>query len=391
MKVHRRFTFMLSSAVSALVLASTAIGVSAAGPVINSGVVLKSGADKAGGDIGWVDAASHKYYQSNGEPGSAGVAWYDIGDTPAQDRFVMILGRGQFTGRPSTCAQPHACNGPDGVVVDDLGRVWAGDGNSTIKMIDPARSDKVAATIPTGGKLRTDEVAFDPKDHMIIAANDADGFLTFIDTNKLAVAGHYYYADTTVAPAAPETKQSLSTAGNGIEQPVYVPATGLFYQAMPANTSVKPPATPTTGRIDVFQPQPDSNGNGVLVKSISVPGCTDGPTGLVLDGGNLVGACHNGGAVVDIATGKVTTIVPSVGGADELYNSNGNIYFFRSGPGMLGAVDAATFKVVDNLPTGKGDHSGAAGFGQVFAFDPGTGVKVFEVSSAVPAPVQAPA
>lgn len=386
---HRRLITLTSSAVGALLLLTTGLA-GASANVVDTGVVLHSGADKAGGDIGWVDTANNKYYQANGE--AAGVAWYNLGSSASQDKFVMVLGRGQFAGAPATCPVPHACNGPDGVVTDDQGRVWAGDGDSSVKMIDPVRSDKVAATISTGGKLRADELSFDPKDHMIVVANDADNFLTFIDTQKLAVAGHYYYGDTTVTPTAPQVKQSVSTAGNGLEQSVYYPATGLFYQAVPANTDVKAPQTPTTGRIDVFQPVPDSNGNAVLVKSISVPGCNNGPTGLVVDGTNFVGACDNGGAVVDIASGQVKTIVAGVGGADEVYNSgDGNIYFFRSGAGMLGVIDATTFNLVTNLPTGKGSHSGAAGNGQVFAFVPTKGVKVFAVSSAVPAPVQAPA
>ena len=383
-----RLFSLTSAAVGGLLLATTALA-GASASVVDSGVVLHSGGDKSGGDIGIVDAAARKYYQSNGD--LKGISWYSIGASPEQDRYVMTLGAGQFTGRPSTCAVPHACNGPDGVVEDDQGRVWAGDGNSTIKMIDPSRSDKVAATLDLGGKLRADELSFDPKDHMILIANDADGFLSFIDTTKVAVAGHYYYADTSASPAAPQAKQSLATPGNGIEQSVYDSATGLFYQALPANTDAKAPDKPTTGRIDVFQPTPDSNGNGVLVKSISVPGCDNGPTGLVLDGGNLVGACDNGGAVVNIASGQVSQIVKGVGGADEVYNpGGGNIYFFRSGPGMLGIVDAASFNVVANLPTGKGDHSGAAGDGQVFAFAPGKGSIVFQVISAVPAPIQAP-
>jgi hypothetical protein len=41
--------------------------------------------------------------------------------------------------------------------------LWAGDGDSTVKVVD-LTNNSIVATISTGGKFRADEMAYDPKD-----------------------------------------------------------------------------------------------------------------------------------------------------------------------------------------------------------------------------------
>jgi len=63
-------------------------------------------------------------------------------------------------------------SGPDGVVVVG-NQVWAGDGDSTVKVID-LKTNKIADTIKTGGTTRVDEMAYDPKDQIFIGINNAE-------------------------------------------------------------------------------------------------------------------------------------------------------------------------------------------------------------------------
>lgn len=63
---------------------------------------------------------------------------------------------------------------------------------------------------------RADEMAYDPRDHLLIVANNAgdpDAFMTLISTTSLTVV------DQIVFPAA--------KFSGGIEQPVWDPATRL--------------------------------------------------------------------------------------------------------------------------------------------------------------------
>src|ERR1700730_10927887 len=57
-------------------------------------------------------------------------------------------------------------SGPDGDVIVDHKEIWAGDGDSRIKVIDIATKSFVT-TISTGGKFRVDEMAYDTTDHII--------------------------------------------------------------------------------------------------------------------------------------------------------------------------------------------------------------------------------
>src|SRR5260221_14017493 len=75
------------------------------------------------------------------------------------------------------------CAGPNGVVTDDLGHGWAGDGAGNIIEADATKpGTAVIRKIPTGGKFRVDELAYDPIDKILMTSNDGDSppFLTFI-------------------------------------------------------------------------------------------------------------------------------------------------------------------------------------------------------------------
>ena len=58
-------------------------------------------------------------------------------------------------------------NGAYHVIVNDK-EVWAGDGDSTLKVID-IKSQKITDSISTKGKMRVDEMAWDSRDKIIAA------------------------------------------------------------------------------------------------------------------------------------------------------------------------------------------------------------------------------
>ena len=87
-----------------------------------------------------------------------------------------FLGRATgFTGQQATTST----SGPDGVLTVTSGgktTLYAGDGNSTLKVFDvtnPA-APSLLQSISTGGSFRVDEMAYSPLTHQVLAANNAD-------------------------------------------------------------------------------------------------------------------------------------------------------------------------------------------------------------------------
>jgi len=323
-------------------------------------------------DISWVENSSGKYFLADRTNKAVDLI------NAKTDTFLGYIGLGVFVGRipPASCAGGgNTCSGPDGVLTDDAGLVWVGDGDSTIKVLHPTPNTGAAALIKSiktdpRGKFRADELSYDPVDQLILIANDAEGFLTFINVKSMTVAGHFFYSDNTVGAAA--SAPGHATAGNGLEQSVWVPQTGLFYQAVPANSPN------TVGFIDVFDPLTEQ-----LVNSFPIAGCDNGPTGLALGPNQkFLGACDNAAVSVEVRHGQIHKFLPQVGGADEIWFNPGddNFYLGIGGPpAKLGVVDANDNHVVTVI-SGKGGHSVAAFAGNNHIFDPdrnGTGIDVF--------------
>ena len=88
-------------------------------------------------------------------------------------------------------------------------------------MID-LESQSIVADIFTGGTGRADELAYDPRDHIILVANDQDTppFATFISTKTRTVLGKLDY---------PQAVFGTPPTNHGLEQPVWNPKTRKFY------------------------------------------------------------------------------------------------------------------------------------------------------------------
>ena len=328
----------ISSALGLALLAATALSTTAsAAPLQQIGTMDVPGEKLANFDISFIDQATGRYYLADRSNKAI-----DIFDT-AQDAYVGRVGR--FVGTKMKDGKvDNDTSGPDGVVL--VGQeIWAGDGDSAVKVIDPA-SGRTLATLPSGGTTRVDEMAFDPKDQAFIAVDNAEDppFATVTSTKPdHAVIGKVVFTD----------------AGDGAEQPAYNPEDGLFYMSIPQVGN-----DPKKGAVAVIDPR-----TGKLVKMLPVDGCH--PAGLAFGpGGNFVLGCNANGrdmpaeiVVMNARSGAVVATVPGIGGADMVnYNARNGQYYTgsRDNPGgpALGVIDARTNTLVQTIPfTGGNPHS----------------------------------
>jgi hypothetical protein len=277
-------------------------------------------------DISWVDSASGHYYLADRSNGAI-----DIVDIATNGLVGQIGGFVGATGKNDT-------SGPDGVVTTFSNKeLWAGDGDSTVKVVDLA-SRSIVATISTGGKFRADEIAYDPKDNVILVANNADdppfGSLISVATRSVL------------------KKLTFDEATDGAEQPQYDPMTGMFYISVPA-TKTNP-----GGEIDVIDPVSQS-----VTAKYALPDCN--PNGLALGPGNqLLAGCGSPhrSVIIDRTNGKVMAEFSDVGGSDEVwFNLGDNRYYLgESAAQNLGIIDATSMKRVTEVESGIGAHSVAA-------------------------------
>src|SRR5207302_7150329 len=136
-------------------------------------------------DISWVDPASHRYYLADRTSKAVDVIETTTNKLVAQLAKAKFAG---FTGKPDT-------SGPDGVLVIPGDSVaWVGDAPGLIKAVN-LHSGAIVSSISNGGKNRADELAYDPQDHLIVIANNADEppFITFISTTSRKVVGKITY------------------------------------------------------------------------------------------------------------------------------------------------------------------------------------------------------
>jgi DNA-binding beta-propeller fold protein YncE len=261
------------------------------------------------------------------------------------DRF---LGRvAGFTGFNAKHGSAFA--GPNGLVTVGSHQIWAGNGNSTVKIIDTV-SRQVIGTVSTGGTARVDEIAYDSHDHLVVAANNVDkpAFLTFIST----LGAHEVLGRTT-----------LPQATDGLEQPVWDPVDDLVYVAVPELDGAA-----AQGGIVVI----DAHTRKVL-RIIQVEQCV--PAGLAIGPNEhaLVGCSDDAIAagfpakslILDLRSGKVVSTMHQVGGSDEVwFDKQQDRYYLAAvaNPGgpVLGVVDARDDRWLANVPTGPHAHSVAA-------------------------------
>jgi hypothetical protein len=312
-------------------------------------------------DIAWVDPGSHIFYVADRL--THGI---DMIDT-INNTFLGTIGG--FVG-----AQSGPRRGPSGVmVIADRNELWAGDGDSTVKVVD-RRTHSVVATIPTGGTGRANDVAYDPADGVVLVGNDQEKvpFETFISVTTRTIIGKMMFTNYT-----------------GLQQTVWNPADGLVYMSVPG-TSTNP-----GGEVDVINPK-----SMKLVQVYPLPknyipnGMALGPNQQLLLVQSPEGLKANGWAetiVMNATNGKIVATIPQVGGGDEVWYNPGDNRFYiganqmtvdgsSSAPGVcvVGVIDAATDLWVENIPTGCASSLAAdPSNNHLFVPESGVGVSVY--------------
>jgi hypothetical protein len=332
-------------------------------------------------DISWVNPNRAEYYL--GDRSNGGI---DIIDTQHLKFKRTITGFAGIVLNAAKTAVDNNHSGPDGVV--SHGRwLYAGDGNSTLKVIDlnAPTATAIKQSISTGGTTRLDEMAITGDGLLLIAANNAEDppFATLFSANgDASVSNTFIIAKTTVDPAIIPPGKGLS-----LEQPAWDPKTQRFYTSIPTIANNPPGCvlggTPAcSGGLLVTDPDNPKavetsfdpvSGTGV----IPLPSC--GPNGATVGvNDNLLLGCTPGnfppGTTTLVINAKThnTASVNGITGSDEVYfNAGDNRYYLGASKGIkpagstlgsgavLGVVDG-TSVLVETIPQSSGSHSVAA-------------------------------
>jgi hypothetical protein len=154
-------------------------------------------------------------------------------------------------------------SGPDGVTSHGIW-IYAGDGDSTLKVIDLRLSppNGIVQTISTGGTTRVDEMALTLDGTLLLAANNAEdppyGTLFAANGDSLGSSNVSKITKVTVDP-----KIIPAGAGLSLEQPTWEPSTQRFWTSIPiiaenppgCNFGQNPGAITCGGGLLVFDPK----------------------------------------------------------------------------------------------------------------------------------------
>jgi hypothetical protein len=335
-------------------------------------------------DISWVDPGRAEYYL--GDRSNSGIEIIDTEHNTFKRRLPGFVG---IVLNKAGTAVDNNHSGPDGVT--SHGRwLYAGDGNSTLKVfdLDAPTSTALKQTISTGGSTRLDEMALTTDGGLLLAANNAEDppFVTLFTANGDDSTSHVSIiikieVDPTIIPPG---------SGLSLEQPAWDPETKRFYTSIPVIANN--PAGCNYGQLS----GPITCSGGLLVTDplnpTSVVGAFDPATNV---GVVPLNACNPNGATVGVhdnlllgctpqnAPGDTTTLVinaktknfanvGNITGSDEVYfNTGDNRYYTASAAAIkpagsplgrgsvLGVIDG-TSVLIETIPQSSGSHSVAA-------------------------------
>jgi hypothetical protein len=261
-------------------------------------------------------------------------------------------GHAPFAGFTPCAVQPagaNDCAGPNGVVAV-FPWLFVTDAPSRVLSFDlrfnPPQTVSECTT-KAGEPTRADELAYDPKDGLILAINNAASppFGTLIKVNQTTGA-------LTCGTNIPFTAANSVDAQNGAEQPVWDPGTQKFYNSIPqigGNPTVGGVIRiSTTGTIEATYP----------ITFCSPAGLALGPNGDLLAGCNTIwatnGSLWTGNAdrntftaapqlvILDAKTGVITANVLGAGVGDEVTFNAGDKHYYAAASGSNLAPNAIT-------------------------------------------------
>ncbi len=326
-------------------------------------------------DISWVNPERSEYYL--GDRSNAGI---DIIDTHSLN-FKRTIGGFVGIKLNSAGAVNNNISGPDGVT--SHGRwLYAGDGNSTLKVIDldaPTVS-AIKQIISTGGTTRLDEMALTTDGKLLLGANNAEDppFATLFHANGDSAVSNVSLivritVDPTIIPAG---------AGLSLEQPTWDPTSKRFYTSIPiiannptgCNYGQLSGAITCDGGMLVTDPtvvtavmgayNATTNTGVVPLHACSPNGITVGPHDVLMEGCTPGNNPSDTTTLVINANTKHYANIGGITGSDEVWYNDGDSRYYLGaskmiGGAVLGVVDA-TSVLIESIPQSGNSHSVAA-------------------------------
>ena len=370
---HRKYIWSSALAATISLLAGNAAWAASAednGPVrlLKTIPVPVAPTNKTGGmyafDISFVDQKTQTYYL-----GDRSNAVVDVVNASTGVFKTQFKAKPAFSG-----ASPLGNNfsGPNGVVT--TGKcVVATDAPSRVVSFTLAGLQVSDVRTSKTSKFRADELAFDPKDGLLLVANNADTppFATLI---KIDAA-----CKMTVGKQIP-----FPFSTNGAEQPAWEPATQRFYASIPSisGTTANPGPIGAIARINPLTAKVET----LFAVPFCMPaGLALGPDQTFLAGCSVVydtmgdpwfGADTNSAnpSQVIIDTNGVFAFVPGIGSSDEVWFNSGDRHWYTGsqntpysphpvagtggglsttdqGAGLLGVIDGISQNLDQIVPT----------------------------------------
>jgi len=345
------------------------------------GVVLVPGKPITSADIAWVDPGTERYYFA--DRSNAGVDVIDAEDHLWVARVAGMAGPLPSGGGTAATNGP----GPNGVLVTPNRRLWAGDGNSTVQVadVDPDSPSYLSivktistaiaacdtATPPGSGPVghwcgRADELGYDPKDHVILIANNAPLSPTKICPTVANPTAHCLidpYATFISAKPPYAVLGTISFAGaGGLEQPLWDSALGRFWITVPGPAG----GNPLLVRIDPQTMKADKTYTFNCASLVGAPSASITGVALAPYQHLLVSACGFP-ITLNALTGNVLQVIKGVGGGDEVWFNPGDGRFYVTGPldgvagnvQQLGVIDAEHSALLQTISEVRGKNPAA--------------------------------
>ena len=254
--------------------------------------------------------------------------------------------------------------GPNGVIVVNGGaNLFVSDGDSTVKVVD-VKASRIVATLATGGKMRANNMAYDPANRIVLLANSNEEvpFLSLISTEP----GYRILA-----------KIPVPQSGENLERSVFQASSGMFWTAIPVLKSdiskgILAQVESKTGRLVKLHELEGCHPHSLqLVSETTIfLGCSSAHAPAPKPGGDL--------AIFDIGQGKIAERGAGLGGnGSSDLNPAASRYYHATTAATLVVVDTRTRQLVEKISTSQGARS--------VAVDPATG-KVYLATTAKDGP-----
>jgi hypothetical protein len=322
-------------------LNSVEIPVSAMNPLAG-----QPGAGTYSFDISFVDQSTGVYYLADRNNFAVDV----VSAESIVTQIFPTNGHAPFAGFTPCAIQPagaNDCAGPNGVVAA-FPWLFVTDAPSRVLSFDLRTNPPTTVsecTTKAGEPTRADELAYDPKDGLILAINNAASppFGTLITVNPMTGV-------LTCGKNIPYNAANGVDARNGAEQPVWDPGTGKFFNSIPQIG-----ANPTVGGVIRIST------TGTVEATYTVTFCS--PAGLALGPNeNLLVGCNtiwaeNGSlwttnadrntdtaapqlVILDAVKGVTLANVAGAGVGDEVWFNAGDNHYYAAASGSNLAPNA---------------------------------------------------